>query len=84
MNFVSATAFVLLYPFTGALANSHHMGGLLDEAIGQVDDGILVEVDTEDSRHTADGLTVGAPPDIINSSHLLVAGNTSRKNTQEV
>lgn len=59
---------------------------MLDKAIGQVDADILVVVATEDSRHNADGLlTVGAPPDIMNDSHLLVAneennftGNTGK------
>lgn len=89
MIFDFATALVLSYLLIGMLANSYSLGGLSEEAVGQVDDDAIVEVAIEYSRRqygdgNYDGLTGDAPLDIMNISHLLVVKEEDKNITRNV
>ena len=76
MKLISVTAFILSYLLIDGIANSHPMGGSLEDAIDQVDNDIYFE--TEDYRQQYgdgddDGLTGEGGPDIMNGGQLLVA-----------
>jgi len=85
MKLISVTAFILSYLLIDGIANSHPMGGSLEEAIDQVDNDIFFE--TEDYRQQYgdgddDGLT-GGGADNMNGSQLLV-GNEEDNITRNV
>ena len=76
MKLISVTAFILSYLLIDGIANSHPMGGLLEEAIDQVDNDIFFETENYRQQYgdgDDDGLTGEGGPDIMNGSQLLVA-----------